>query len=165
MGSGSSSTILSSTNNKKHECEIINDNTTDKSGKLSQIISQETTQKSIKQKQKRFENFEPFTLICLDDDFDDNDKKFRSAIDYICCFNDFEQCEQFILNNNKNDHLFFIVSSQYATNIVSHVHDLKQIIAIYILQQDISNINREDIIDDKWTKRYTKVKIHFFNYN
>ncbi|CAF3685375.1 unnamed protein product [Rotaria sp. Silwood1] len=158
MGSGSSSTILSSTNSKKNKSVITNDNSTDKSGKLPQIIAQENTQKSIKEKHKRFENFEPLTLICLDDDFDDNDKQFRSAIDFICCFNDLEQCEQFILNNNKNDHLFFIVSSQYATNIVSHVHDLTQIIAIYILQQKLSNINREDIIDEKWTKRYTKVK-------
>ncbi|CAF1089265.1 unnamed protein product [Rotaria sordida] len=158
MGSGSSFTILSSTSNTKTNSEIITDDSTDKSSKLPQIISQEKIQKSIKQKQKRLENFEPFTLIYLDNDFDDNDKKFQSTIDFICCFNDLEQCEQFILNKNKNEHLFFIVSSQYATNIVSHVHDLTQIIAIYILQQDISNINRKDTIDDKWTKRYSKVK-------
>jgi len=109
------------------------------------------------------DNFEPFTLVYLDDDFDENDKEFRSVIDYLQCFNDFEKCEEFILNNNnKYDHLFFIVSNQYVTNIVSHIHDLTQIIAIYILQQDVSNNRRKDLIDDRWIKRYSKVKYYSF---
>jgi len=139
MGCGSSSSVLPSIINKEN-----------KSGKLPRIISQE---KSIKQ--KRLDNFEPFTLVCLVDDFNDNDQELRSVIDYVRCFDDLEECEQFILNNNtKNNQLFFIVSSQYATNIVSNIHDLTQIISIYILQQ-----NRSNIIDDRWTRRYSKVNI------
>jgi len=139
MGCGSSFSVLPSIINKEN-----------KSGKLPPIISQE---KSIKQ--KRLDNFEPFTLVCLVDDFNDNDQELRSVIDYVRCFDDLEECEQFILNNNtKNDQLFFIVSSQYATNIVSHIHDLTQIISIYIFQQ-----NRSNIIDDRWTRRYSKVNI------
>jgi len=149
MGCGSSFSIL------PLKSQISKDNSADKSSKLPPIISQNKTQKP-----NRLDNFEPFTLICLDDNFDDNDKEFRSVIDYLRCFNDFKQCEEFILNNNnKYDHLFFIVSNKYATNIVSHIHDLTQIIAIYILQQNISNNNRQDVIDDRWTKRYSKVKL------
>jgi hypothetical protein len=112
--------------------------------------------------QERLENFEPFTLICLDDNFNDNDEQLRSIIDYVRCFNHFQECEQFILNNNhKDDQLFFIVSTQYAPDIVSHIHDLTQIIAIYILQQDMDNTN--DIIDEKWTKRYSKVELFLDN--
>jgi len=155
MGCGSSFSILPSIINNKNKSQILEDNSINKSNKLPPIISQNKTQK-----QNRLDNFEPFTLICLDDNFDENDKEFRSIIDYLRCFNDFEQCEQFILNNNnKYDHLFFIVSNKYATNIVSHIHDLTQIIAIYILQQNISNNNRQDVIDDRWTKRYSKVKL------
>ena len=143
MGCGSSFSVLPSINNNTN--------------KLPPIVSQE---KLIKQKQKRLDNFEPFTLICLDDDFNDNDQDLRSVIDYVCCFDDLEECEQFILNNKKNDQLFFIVSSQHATNIISHIHDLTHIISIYILQQNISKNNRKDIIDDRWTKRYSKVKYY-----
>ncbi len=134
MGCGSSFSVSPSIISKEN-----------KSGKLSPIISQ-----------KRLDNFEPFTLVCLVDDFNDNDQELRSVIDYVRCFDDLEECEQFILNNNtKNEQLFFIVSSQYATNIVSHIHDLTQMISIYILQQ-----NRSNIIDDRWTSRYSKVKFH-----
>ena len=57
--------------------------------------------------QERLENFEPFTLVCLDENFDDdNDKQLRSIIDYVRCFNDFQQCEQFILNNNQKKKIY-----------------------------------------------------------
>jgi len=162
MGCGSSFSVLPSIINKK-KSEISKDNSDDKSGKLPPIISREKTRRSFKQKQQRSDNFEPFTLICLDNDINDDDKQLRSVIDYLHCFNDLEECEQFILNNkNTYDHLFFIVSNQYATNIVSHIHVLPQIIAIYILQQNTSDNERKDIIDDRWIKRYSKVKYYSF---
>ena len=160
MGCGSSFSILPSIINNKKKSEISNDHSVDKSDRLSPIISREKPRKLIKFKEKRSENFEPFTLIYLDDDYDENDQEFRSIIDYLRCFDDTEICEQFIqTNNNKYDYLFFIVSNQYATNIISHIHDSTQIISIYILQQNVSNDKaRRNIIDQRWTKRYTKVK-------
>jgi hypothetical protein len=156
MGCGSSFPIVPSIINNNKKSDISNDN----SDRLPPIISREKPQKSIRFKEKRSENFEPFTLIWLDDDYDDNDQEFRSIIDYLRCFDDFEKCEEFIqTNNNKYDYLFFIVSNQYATNIISHIHDSTQIISIYILQQNISNDKaKKNVIDQKWTKRYTKVK-------
>jgi hypothetical protein len=165
MGCGSSFLVLPSIISKKNKLDIPRDNPSHKSDKLPPIISQERTQKSIKQKRERLDNFEPFTLICLDDDFDENDQELRSIIDYVRCFNDLEQCEDFILNNqNKSDHLFFIVSNQYATNIISHIHDVTQIINIYILEQNTSNHKRKDLTDDRWTKRYSKVKYYSFSF-
>lgn len=141
MGCGSSFSITPSI--------IHNRNKTDEVNKLPPI----TLRRKKIQKENRLENFEPFTLICLDE----NNEEFKSVIDYVCYFNDLEQCEEFILNNNNTyDHLFFIVSDQYATDIVSHIHDLTQIISIYIIQEKTSN-NRKNIIDNKWTKRYSKV--------
>lgn len=142
MGCGSSFPALSSSVNNKNK-------SIDKSNKLPAIISRKKLRK-----ENRLENLEPFTLICLDD----NEQDFRSIINYFCYFNNFEECEEFILNNNNiYDQLFFIVSNQYATDIISHIHDLTQIIAIYILEENQSN-NKRSIIDNKWIKRYSKVK-------
>jgi len=82
MGCGSSLSISPTIKTK------TSNGTTDKSGKLPPINSQK---KLIKDKDKRETNLEPFTLICLDDDhFNENDKKLRSIIDYIYCFNDID---------------------------------------------------------------------------
>lgn len=150
MGAGSSFTNSPSAKDKNIKSEIKQDNSTEKSDKSLRIPSKE-------QPQKRTENYEPFTLICLDEYSNENDETLRSVIDFIYCFNQLEQCEQFILKHNKNDHLFFIVSNEYATNIVSHIHDLKQIIAIYIIQEATSSDIKNDTIGERWTRRYSKV--------
>ena len=149
MGCGSSFSLLPTIVNEKQKSVLSNENSTNKSDRLPPIISPE----------KRLDNLEPLTLISLGNSIDENDQEFRSIIDYLRCFNDFEQCEEYLLNNNKSyDHLFFIVSNKYATNIISHIHDLTQIIFIYIFEQNTSNHQQ---IDEKWTKRYTKVRTPF----
>jgi hypothetical protein len=156
MGCGSSFPHLASTNkNKILDSTTPSDKSVGRSGKLPPINSQ---QKSIKGKEKRDKNLEPFTLICLDQHFDENDKQLRSIIDYICCFNDIDQCEQFIKEIHKNNLIFFIVSSEDFTNIISHIHELSQIIAIYVFQEKKSNNYKKDNIDKHWTKRYSKVR-------
>jgi len=152
MGCGSSFSILPSNNNNNKKS--INGTSNVKSGKLPPINSR---QKSIKKKDNREKNLEPFTLICLDEYFDENDKQLRSIIDYIYCFNDLDKCEEFILNNTQNNFLFFIVSHKYFTNIISHIHDLSQILAIYVFQDNKLNNSRKENFDKHWTKRYSKV--------
>jgi hypothetical protein len=150
MGCGSSFSALPSIKNNKSTINSSNI----KSGKLPPIKSQ---QKSIKNKENRDKNLEPFTLICLDENFDENDKQLRAIIDYVYCFNDFDKCEEFILNIDQNNFIFFIVSSEYFTNIISHIHELSQIIAIYVFQDNKSNNYRKQNIDKHWIKRYSKV--------
>lgn len=141
MGCGSSFPILSSINNRKG----ITDSSNIKSGKIS-------PEKLNKNREK---NLESFTLICLDENFQETDKQLRKIIDYVYCFNNLKKCEDFILNNYQNSFLFFIVSIEYFTNIISHIHDLSQILAIYVYQNNQSN--KKQFIDKQWTKRYLKV--------
>jgi hypothetical protein len=145
MGCGSSFRILPSPNhNNKPSNSKPTSNIT--KGKLPPIHSE---QKSTKNRDK---NLEPLTLICLDEHFDENDKQLRSIIDYVRCFNDLDTCEEFIQNIDQNNFIFFIVSSEDFTNIISHIHELSQILAIYVFQD-----NRKSNIDKHWTKRYSKV--------
>jgi hypothetical protein len=154
MGCGSSLAISPSTNNKP------NSGTSNcKPGKLPLINSQK---KLIKTKENREKNLEPFTLICLDEHFDENDKQLRSIIDYVYCFNNFDKCEEFLIDTNQNNLIFFIVSNEYFTNIISHIHELSHIITIYVFQDNKSNKFRKENIDKHWTKRYSKVKRNNF---
>ncbi|CAF4478064.1 unnamed protein product, partial [Rotaria sp. Silwood2] len=158
MGCGSSFSILPATNNdnnKSSNTRITNDTSTSKTSKLSSI--------SPEQKSFREKDLEPFTLICFDEHFNENDKQLRSIIDYVCCFNDFNKCEEFIIDINKNNFIFFIVSSEHFTNIISHIHELSQVIAIYIFQDNKKNNYRKENVDKHWTKRYSKMKGIYFD--
>ncbi|CAF1509220.1 unnamed protein product, partial [Adineta ricciae] len=141
MGCGSS---LSVHKNKIVDSTATSNTSIFKSSKLPSIN---------KSAEKREENLEPFTLACLGKHFDENDPDFRSVINYICCFNDSDQCEEFLKDSNRKTGIFFIVSYQYLTNLISHIHELPQILAIYIHQDDKSKH-----IDKHWTKRYAKIK-------
>lgn len=153
MGSGSSFISLRSTINKNDASKKILNNSTKNSNTLLRLMSQGRTNKY-----EKYENFEPFTLVCLDDEFYDYEQCFQSIIDYICCFDDLKQCEKFIVNSGKYDYFFFIVSNGYAKIVIPNIHDLTQIITIYIIQQNILTTKNNEVIDDDWIKRYSKVK-------
>jgi hypothetical protein len=159
MGCGSSFPILPSIKNhnttKPSNTKTTTGRANIKSGKLPPIKSDEKLNKN---KEKREKNLEPFTLVCLDEHFHENDKQLRSIIDYVFSFDDLEKCEEFITDSNHQTFIFFIVSSEYFTNMISHIHDLSQLIAIYVFQDNKSNI------DKHWTKRYSKVNKLFYFY-
>lgn len=140
MGCGSS---FLAHKNKILDSTSTNEKSIFKSSKLPSIN---------KSTEKREANLEPFTLACLGKHFDENDPDFRSVVNYICCFNDLDQCEQYLKDTNRKTGIFFVVSYQYLTNLISHIHELPQIVAIYIYQEEKSKH-----IDKHWTKRYAKV--------
>jgi hypothetical protein len=158
MGCGSSFSVVPSIGNKSSNG--TRNTLISKSGKLPPINSQ---QKINKEKDETDKNLEPFVLICLDEHFDENDKQLRSIIDRVYCFNDVDKCEDFIKEINQNNFIFFIVSNEYFTNIISHIHELSQIIAIYGFQEKKSNNSRKENTDKHWTKRYSKVNKRFFS--
>ena len=165
MGCGSSIPVLSSikpngnNTNRSSNIRTVKDTSNNKSNRLSPINSR---QKLSIGKQKRVENLEAFTLICLDEHFNDNDKQLRPIIDYIYYFDDINECEEFISNVNKNHFIFFIVSSQHVTQIVSHVHDLLQLVGIYVFQSNRKDNYRRENDENYWMKRYVKVKIKLY---
>ncbi|CAF1350592.1 unnamed protein product [Rotaria sp. Silwood1] len=157
MGCGSSFSVLPSIkNNKSSTTRLTNDTSTNKTSKLPSINSE--------LKENREINLEPFTLVCLDEHFNNNnDKQLRSIIDYVYCFNDFNQCEEFIIDINKNNFIFFIVSNEHFTNIISHIHELSQVIAIYVFQDNKKFNYKKENIDKHWTNRYSKMKGIYFD--
>ncbi|CAF0925080.1 unnamed protein product [Rotaria sordida] len=166
MGCGSSFSTLPSINNKtSSNTKITTDTSINKSNKLSSINLEQKLfrNKNLEDKSFRDKNLEPFTLICLDEHFNENDKQLRSIIDYVCCFNDFNECEEFITDINKNNFIFFIVSNEHFTNIISYIHELSQVIAIYVYQDNKQDNYRKENIDKHWIKRYSKLKGVYFD--
>lgn len=162
MGCGSSfSTLPSIKSNKTSNARTTANTTTNKSNKLPPINSE---RKATGVQEKRDKNLEPFTLICLDEHFSENDKQIRSILDYVCCFNDIDECETYIKDINKSNFIFFIVSSEHFNSIVSHIHDLSQVIAIYVLKNNERSYSKKENVDKHWTKRYTKVMQNNFKF-
>ena len=152
MGCGSSLSKVSSTEKNKSLSSAKKAGATkNKAGQLPPIGSRK---KLAQKKGKRSENLESFTLVCLDKQFNDNDKQLRSIIDYVSCFNRIEPCEEFLLELDQRHSIFLIISTEHFVEIISHVHDLAQIVGVYVTQQ---NRSHKDNIDKQWMKRYSKV--------
>ena len=154
MGCGSSLSKVSSTAKKKSLLSSPAKKVgalKNKAGQLPPIGSQK---KLAKTKGKRSENLEPLTLVCLDKQFNDKDKQLRSIIDHVSCFNRIEQCEAFLLEVDQRHSIFLIISAEHFIEIISHVHDLPQVVSVYVTQ---SNRSHKDQIDKQWMKRYSKV--------
>lgn len=147
MGCGSSLPSVKPTI-RSTKPSTIKTNFNQTNGKLPPI---NLTEKSAELRQK---NLEALTLICLDKHFQENDKQLRAIVDYVRCFPRVDQCEEYILSIPKNQLVFLIVSNEFFTEIISHVHELSQILAIYVLQERNS---RQDNVGKHWTKRYSKV--------
>lgn len=154
MGCGSSFSVKPSIHAKKSPNGKVNVHPNN--NKLPPIFSKD------KKNEIREKNLEALTLICLDKHFDDNDKQLRAIIDYISCFHRVDQCEEYIVNLPKNNLVILIVSSEHFTEIISHIHDLAQLLAIYVFQDNQSKKSRQDNVDKHWTKRYSKVKTFMF---
>jgi hypothetical protein len=149
MGCGSSLSILPSKNkNKVVDSVATSDTSIPKSGRLPSIVSAD----------KREENLEPFTLVCLEKRFDENDQELRSIIDYICFFNDVDRCGEFLKDSTRRNGIFLIVSSEHCTGLISHIHEVAAIIAIYVFQAQ-----KGKHIDKQWAKRYAKVMSEFIH--
>ena len=152
MGCGSSLSVKPSILANKRSNDKVNVNSTN--NKLPPIHLKD---KSTSKNESRVKNLEALTLICLDEHFDANDKQLRTIVDYISCFNRLDLCEDYILNIPKNTFVIFIVSSEHFAEIISHIHELSQILAIYVFQDNHSTKSRKGDVEKHWTKRYSKV--------
>ena len=99
------------------------------------------------------ENLEIFSLIWLDlptNNIHENldiQQQLRAIINYLKLFEDIDDCEQYIQSLSKDDRIVILIHEKLATEILSRIHELRQIISIYIYSTD----------GDQWMNQYKKV--------
>ena len=73
-----------------------------------------------------------------------------SIVDDIKLFTDSEKCTQFF-NTVESENIFLITSASLGPHLVSNIHDIPQLYAIYILCDNISQ-------HEQWIKAWSKIK-------
>ncbi|CAF3898017.1 unnamed protein product, partial [Adineta steineri] len=101
-------------------------------------------------------SLEIFSLIWLDatvnvKDTRDTEVKLRSIINHIKKFQDIKQCQQYIEQTSQKDRLVIIVSGQLGQEIVPHIHQLRQVISIYVYCMDKKS-------NEQWAYKFAKIK-------
>jgi 2-phosphoglycerate kinase len=102
-------------------------------------------------------NLEIFSLIWLDENVNikssrDTEQKLRSIINHLKKFEDVRQCQEYIEERSKKDRLILIVSDQLGEEIVPLIHNLRQMMSIYVYC-----INKKS--NEQWTWKFPKVKL------
>ncbi|CAF3901821.1 unnamed protein product [Adineta steineri] len=101
-------------------------------------------------------SLEIFSLIWLDanvnvKDTRDTEVKLRSVINRIKKFQDVKRCQQYIEQTSQKDRLILIVSGRLGREIVPYIHQLRQVISIYIYC-----VNKKS--NEQWTHKFAKIK-------
>ena len=104
------------------------------------------------------ENLELIRLIWADKFVDSTEEnreiqnKLRLINNSLQVFDNCQECEDFIKNNlnSKSDQIILILSGQFGQNIIENIHQLKQIISIFIFCGDKQK-------NESWAKNYKKV--------
>jgi len=108
-------------------------------------------------------NLELITLIWLDKMVNGTEEnrqtqdKLRSIINYLETFDNCLECEDYIRNriNDKQDKIILIVSGRLGEEITERIHQLKQIISIYVFCFDKEK-------NQIWANKYQKVFIETY---
>ncbi|CAM4916612.1 unnamed protein product [Rotaria socialis] len=103
------------------------------------------------------ENIESYSLIWFDSSSNNNDykkkfeEKLRSSINFIKIFIDENEFLNYIEAISNDEKLVLIINSKSAQHIISRMHQLEQILSIYVFSL---NIRKHQI----WTKLFYKIK-------
>lgn len=88
------------------------------------------------------ENLEIFSLIWLDLSDNEIHKNFdfqqqlRTIINYLKLFEHIDDCEQYVQSLSKDDRIVMLVHEKLAKEILERIHELRQIVSIYIYHTD-----------------------------
>ncbi|CAF1383499.1 unnamed protein product [Adineta steineri] len=101
-------------------------------------------------------SLEIFSIIWLDANVDvkgarNTEVKLRSIINHIKKFQDVKQCQQYIEQASQKDRLILIVSGRLGREIVPYIHQLRQVISIYVYCMNKKN-------NEQWTLKFLKIK-------
>ncbi len=80
------------------------------------------------------------------------EQKLRSIINQLKKFQDVEQCQQYIEQTSQKDRLVLIVSGRLGWEIVPSIHNIRQVISIYVYCMDKER-------NEQWACKYEKVKV------
>ncbi|CAF3583241.1 unnamed protein product [Rotaria socialis] len=97
-----------------------------------------------------------FCLIWLDDNINaketrDTEQNLRSIINNLKKFQDVKQCQEFIERRSQNDRLILIVSGQLGKKIIPCIHQIRQVISVYVYC-----MNKKS--NEAWACKFAKVK-------
>ncbi|CAF1167181.1 unnamed protein product [Adineta steineri] len=101
-------------------------------------------------------SLEIFSLIWLDANINvketrGTEQKLRSIINHIKKFQDIKQCQQYIEQRSQQDRLILIVSGRLGREIVPDIHQLRQVISVYVYCMDEKS-------NEQWTFKFSKIK-------
>ncbi|CAF4595262.1 unnamed protein product [Rotaria sp. Silwood2] len=101
-------------------------------------------------------HLEIFCLVWLDagssaKDGRDTEQQLRSIINHLKKFQNVAQCQQFIYERSPKERVVMVVSGQLGREIVPSIHNLRQVISIYVYCFDKKS-------NEQWTYKYAKVR-------
>jgi hypothetical protein len=101
-------------------------------------------------------NLETFGLLWLDATVNTSEEnreaqqQLRSTINHIATFEDPNLCQQYIRSVCLQDRLVLIVSGRLGQEVVSRIHQVRQLSSIYVYCMDKER-------NEKWAKNFSKV--------
>ena len=102
------------------------------------------------------ENLELFCLIWLDtnnkvEEARETEQQFRCISHHLKKFQDVKQCQQYIEEKSEKGRLVLIVNGRLGKEIVPSIHQLRQVISIYVYDLDKES-------HEQWALKFAKVK-------
>jgi hypothetical protein len=110
-------------------------------------------------RQRQHRNLESYTLLWCQKNFEkteDIQLKLRQSINYLKIFSTIIECHQYIKNNiietplGDNENIILIVSLEFVDELMLHVHQVRQIIGIYIYSP--TDKGEQEILQKKFNK-------------
>jgi hypothetical protein len=103
-------------------------------------------------------NLESFGLLWLDaavntsEENREAQQQLRSTINHVITFEDPNLCQQYIRSVCPQDRLLLIVSGRLGQEVVSRIHQIRQLSSVYVYCMDKER-------NEKWAKNFTKVSV------
>jgi hypothetical protein len=101
-------------------------------------------------------HFETSSLVWLDDvvndtkEYIDAKHRLRKSMNHLKIFKDARKCKNHIKSMSKDERIVLIVNDRLGQQVVSRVHQFRQVSSIYVYITDPKN-------NGEWTKEFTKV--------
>ncbi|CAF1224610.1 unnamed protein product [Didymodactylos carnosus] len=111
--------------------------------------------------EKKRSNLETYSIVYLSDNetnikINDITKELRKTINFVKSFSTCQQCQKYI-EQTEEDNMILVVAHTLCREILSAIHDLKQVCAVYVHE------TKDDYYD--WSIIYKKVQGVFVKFN